>query len=342
MEKIKKVFFIILGIFTAIIFMEMILHFTDKSSYDDFFYDKQTGLLLHKPNTDVNMASSCFKNNAHINSFGFYGPEISADKKLDEYRIIITGSSFVEGFQVPLSERFDTLLQNKLNENDLGKKYKVISIGFSGNGTFLDILYFKNYAAKLHPDLVINLMTDYDLKIDSPSGNHTNYFDEKGNIVTELPAVRRDSRLLFIKGMFRKSKLAMNLYYKYLFFKETIKQNINNETATSSPIISNSWGVENKLLDKFNDLVKSKGAKFLLVSWTENMVPDRNIMKDGLIPITKNNNIPYLDITSIMDSKEKNTGIKPTWECDGHWDKDGHVWVADVLFQYLKSNPSLL
>ena len=341
MEKIKKAFFILLGIFSALVLMEMILHFTDKSSYDGFLYDNQTGLLLHKPETEVNMASTCFNNNARINSFGFYGPEISTNKNPNQYLILITGSSFVESLQVPLIERFDTLLQNKLNQNNSGKKYKVISMGFAGNGTFLDMLYFKNYGAVLHPNLVINLMTDYDLKIDSPNSNHTSYFDEKGDALSELPIIRRNPAKLAIQGMMRKSKLIMNLYYKYLTVKEVAKTDTNKEIASSSTE-SLSWNTEDKLLKKFSEVVKDSGAKFLLTSWTEDIIPNRNFMKENLLPITQKNKINYFDPTYDMDKIETETGTKPTWACDGHWNKDGHTWVANILFQYLKNNDSLL
>jgi len=336
---VKNSIIVLVGVVTAMILVEFVLQVSDKTSYDGFFYDQKTGLLLHQLNSDHNISSTCFENNVHINSLGFYGPEISLEKPTNEYRIVITGSSFVESLQIPLSERFDALLEKKLNENSKSKTFKVISVGFAGNGTFLDMLYFKNYASKLKPDLTINLITDYDLKIDSPESNHVSYFDENGEVVTELPSLRRNPTKLYIQGIMRKSKLVMNIYYKLLTFKETRKKTVQKSDTGSQINLEESWKVEDKLLDSFNKMVKENNSKFLLVSWTQDGVADRKLMSESLQPISTKNKINYFDLTPTIDNLEKKTGIKPTWECDGHWNEEGHVWVADALFEYLKSNP---
>lgn len=340
-QLFQKALIVSLGIISAMIFVEFILHFTDITSYNKFHYDEKTGLLLYRANIDDGVLTSCFKNIARINSLGFYGPEISPVKEKNEYRIIITGSSFVEAIQVPLENRFDKLLENKLNKNYPKAHYSVVSLGFSGNGTFLDMLYYKKYTEALHPDLVINLMTDYDLRVDAPEANHANYFDEKGNVVTELPILRRDPRTLFIKQSFRESKLVMNIYNKYLTARAILNGNQHPEPVSESPI-EGSWDTEDKLLEKFNDVVRDSGAKFLLTSWTQNVLPDRNFMKENLDPIVKKHRINYFDITPDMDRIERETKKSPTWVCDGHWNKDGNEWVAETLFQYLIKNDSLL
>lgn len=336
----KKIILIGLGLLSAMILMEIILHFTDITSYNKFHYDEKTGLLLYRPNINDGVLTSCFKNVAHINSLGFYGPEVPKEKENGEYRIIITGSSFVEAIQVPLNSRFDHLLEEKLNKNS-NKKYRVVALGFSGNGTFLDMLYYKKYTESLHPDLVINLMTDYDLRVDDPEANHTSYFDEKGNVVTELPIIRRDSKTLFIKQTLRESKLIMNLYNKYLTARAVLKENKQPQDITESPI-KGSWETEDKLLNKFNEVVKDSGAKFLLTSWTQNVLPDRNFMKENLDPIVEKNKINYFDLTSDMDKIQKETNKIPTWVCDGHWNKDGNEWVSEILYKYLTKNNYLL
>lgn len=336
----KKIILVFLGILSAMVLTETLLRFTDITSYNKFLYDEKTGLLLYRPNINDGVMTSCFKNIARINSLGFYGPEISKEKKQNEYRIIITGSSFVEAIQVPLKERFDFLLQEKLNKKYKDRNYTVVSLGFSGNGTFLDMLYFKKYAKSLNPDLVINLMTDYDLRVDAPEANHTSYFDENGEVVTELPILRRDPKTLFIKQIFRESKLTMNLYNKYLTARAVIK-NKEQEVATSSPI-TGSWDTEEKLLKKFSEEVISSGSKFLLTSWTQNVIPDRYFMKENLEPITRKNKIKYFDLTENMDKIQKETGKSPTWVCDGHWNKDGNEWVAEIIFQYLVKNNTLI
>ena len=139
---IKKAVYAGLSILAALVFMEYIVQFTDRSSYNSFLYDEESGLLIHRPNTTNIIALSCLTNKAHFNTLGFYGPEVKP-KEPNEYRIMIMGGSLIESLQVPIKDRLDTLLQNKLNQTSKGKKFTVMSVGFAGNGTFLNMLYFK-------------------------------------------------------------------------------------------------------------------------------------------------------------------------------------------------------
>lgn len=339
---LKKSLYTILTIMSAFVFMECIVHFTDRSSYDSFLYDEESGLLVHRPNTINTVALSCLTNKVHFNSLGFYGPEISP-KQPDEYRIMILGGSLVESLQVPLQKRLDNLLQEKLNQNNSTKKYKVISVGFAGNGTFLNMLYFKKFEKAIQPDLVIDLMTNYDFGVDAPEVNHAPYFDDKGNVVTELPKTRRNPTRLFIQGMMRSSKLTMNVYYKYMAAKDLIKKEKNNvATDIESTIpVYGSWDTEDKLFQKFAELVKADGAKFLVMSWSQDGIIPRNFVQSNFEPLMKKNKINTFDITANLDDVQKQIGSL-TWTCDGHWNEAGHVAVANKMYSYLMTRPDLL
>ena len=341
-QYIKTTCYVGLSIISALLFMEFIVHFTDRSSYNSFLYDEESGLLIHRPNTTNTIALSCLTNKAHFNTLGFYGPEI-LPKEPNEYRIMIMGGSLIESLQVPIKMRLDTLLQNKLNENNSGKNFTVISVGFAGNGTFLNMLYFKKFQKTIEPDLVIDLMTNYDFGVDAPEVNHAPYFDDKGNVVTELPKTRRDPARLFIQGMMRSSKLTMNLYYKYMATKDLIKKEKNNvATDIESTIpLYGSWDTEDKLFQKFAELVKTSGAKFLVMSWSQDGIIPRNFVQSNFEPIMKKNKINTFDITQNLDDIQKQVG-QLTWSCDGHWNEAGHVAVANKMYSYLMTRPDLL
>ncbi len=344
-NTIKKGFFVLLSIFGAFVFMESIVHFTDRSAYDSFLYDEESGLLLHKPNTSKNISISCLSNNAHFNSLGFYGLEVKP-KEPDEYRIMVTGGSLAESLQVPLNERYDYLLQKKLNESYPGKKYSVVAVGFAGNGTFLNMLYFKKYVKAVDPDIIINLITNYDFGRDGPDVNHPPFFNEKGEVVTQLPLEKRNPTRLFVQGLMRESKLTMNLYYKYMAAADVLGRKSGAEKKAGEEEVENTyfrgdWKVEEKLVDKFKEMAKNNGVRFLLMSWTQDAIHDRLFMKKNLTPIMKKNKTDYFDITENLD-KIQNSAGQLTWTCDGHWNKLGHISVADSMFDFLKTRPDLL
>jgi hypothetical protein len=338
-----------LGVLIAAIAMEALLHLSDRYVYDALTYDKNTGLILYKSDTDYLSVSNCFNIVAHINSMGYFAPEISPQKEPGTKRILIIGSSFVEENQVPLEKRYDSLLQQRLNATADTHKYEVAGFGFPSNGTYLTMLYYKNYLAQLHPDLVIDMMVTNDLEKDAPTTVNPPRFSDDGKAILELPAVKRDNRVLAIKDLARKSKLFEALYEQYLntrailgryLHPEALKQATSTESSEHS--FSTDWSTEEKLLTQLRDMVVESGGAFALASWTNEGVSDRAYMSKGLTPIAQKNHLSYVDLTPIIDQDEARTGKSATLVCNAHWGEDGQVYVADALTSYLKAHPSLL
>jgi len=97
-----------------------------------------------------------------MNSKGIRGPEYSYDKIYNEYRILILGDSFAEGYTVEFNELFSEVLKRELN-NKGDKYHEVINTGTAGYSTDQEFLFFQNEGKKYAPDLTILMFYQNDV-----------------------------------------------------------------------------------------------------------------------------------------------------------------------------------
>lgn len=89
-----------------------------------------------------------------LNSFGFYGQEFSADHPDSIFRILIGGSSIVEGIWANQKLAFPTMLDSLFKAR--GYKAEVINCAISGVGrSWQDLAILMESAAKFHANLAL-------------------------------------------------------------------------------------------------------------------------------------------------------------------------------------------
>lgn len=342
----------IFGICLAFLIMEGVVRIATETTESSTTNDPQTGLLIYTPDSKFTALSRCYKNEIQINHQGFYAPAQPTSKEKNTFRIIVMGNSFVEAIQVGLEQNFTHLLEQKLNNQTTNKlKYEVVPIAFSGNGEYLDLLYYKKYAEQLQPDLVINLATDFLLAKNSTNTTYPPRFDNTGKLILDLPKNVRNEKVIALKNNLRHSKLAMNLYLRALMMKNNLEKSANTLASSSPALIPKTdtfspdlLETEEKILNTFNQEVKSKNIPFVLVSWVGD-IKDMSGHKDfsqGLQTIATKHQIPYLDLQPIILDRTAQEKIQPYWACDGHWNTTGHIWTADAIFEFLRSKPELI
>lgn len=96
-----------------------------------------------------------------FNSKGLRGPEYPYKKPPGEFRILILGDSFAEGYTVEFDDLCSELLKKKLNA-ELSTHVEVINAGTGGYGTDQELLFFRNEGVKYQPDLVVVLYCEND------------------------------------------------------------------------------------------------------------------------------------------------------------------------------------
>jgi hypothetical protein len=98
-----------------------------------------------------------------MNARGIRGPEYAYEKRRDEYRILVLGDSFAEGYTVEFHELFSEVLKQRLNRHTHDRYYEVINAGAGGYSTDQELLLFQLEGKKYRPDLTILLFYDNDV-----------------------------------------------------------------------------------------------------------------------------------------------------------------------------------
>jgi hypothetical protein len=96
------------------------------------------------------------------NAQGFRGPEIPIEKGLDEFRLLLLGDSFCEGYLVSDDEVFSALLP-RLWSTSHSRPLSIINAGVAGYSTDQELLLFERDGAKVSPDLTVLFFFDNDV-----------------------------------------------------------------------------------------------------------------------------------------------------------------------------------
>jgi len=124
-----------------------------------------------------------------INSHGFRGPEISADKPPDTFRIIGVGDSFTFGTGVRREDTFLAVLEAILSGP--GRSVEVLNLGVMGYDTASEVNLLRFFGLKFSPDVVIVCYFMNDAAVSGPFHRAFNVNPDH----RELPFWRRHSRL---------------------------------------------------------------------------------------------------------------------------------------------------
>lgn len=89
------------------------------------------------------------------NSLGFPGPEYSAQKPEDVFRVLVTGDAFSSAEGVDTGLAWPRLLEDQLNGMSMGKKVEVMNFAITGYGPNQYAEVIKKFAPLYQPDLII-------------------------------------------------------------------------------------------------------------------------------------------------------------------------------------------
>ena len=124
-------------------------------------HDPQLG-WRHVANRTVTFERSEYSITERFNSRGVRGPEYSLEKEPDEYRIVVLGDSFAEGYTVEFEELFSEVLKRHLNEQG-GRRVEVINLGVAGYSTDQELLLYQTEGIHYRSDLTILMFHDNDV-----------------------------------------------------------------------------------------------------------------------------------------------------------------------------------
>lgn len=354
----KRVILILFGILLALVILEIGLRLVHYQS-SLFEYDPGTGLRILHPGASQNFIKPCFSNMVTSNQLGFHDVEFREEKPADVYRIAIVGDSFTQALEVPISSTFHNILEKRLNrEISSSKKFQVYSFGMGGNGTLFNWLYFEKYAKRFKPDLVIDMFYDYnDItgsvgdkeivdKFGYPDPVHLDEFIARiyhptliGKFFDWL--AHHSLAAYFIRDQYNFLRIKFQsaaLFPKALADRVPTPYFLASETGFDTAL-----AMEKRIIGEFHDSVQKSGARFLLVSF-DNVDFGINPKTDGfdqaVLKILDSSMSPqeHLALENDFYKKALQEKLLPSFSCDGHWDKIGHTWAAELIFDYLKSH----
>lgn len=334
-KKSKKILVTITGVMLSFFLFEAILQITDDTNYNRFEIDQESGLLLFKKNIEFSLSGLCFKSTVLVNNYGLHGKTINKSKE-NTYRIIVLGGSFVESLQLPFEKMWVYRLENLLNQNAKGIRYEVIPIAFSANKTYDNLVFYERFAKNLSPDLVINLVTEYE------SREATINKDSLGNILfTKNFYHRLKVKDLVIRSI-KKSKLIMNIDKKLQIIIDNNKNFFDRRIGNNSTIKESDyrWKIESELFKKLNEEININNSKLVLFSWPtpEATNEEKLDLKENLLEISRKNNFRYFDLENKIKDKETLNKESAVYSCDNHWSETGDEYAAESIYEYLKEN----
>ena len=119
-----------------------------------FMPDVAIGYRL-RPHARTRFVTSEFDTEIAVNAQGVRDDADIGPKPANERRIVVLGDSLVLSVQVAQQQTFCTRLEESLNRPGAAVRYRVINAGVQGYGPVEELLFFRQVARALQPDLVI-------------------------------------------------------------------------------------------------------------------------------------------------------------------------------------------
>ncbi len=288
--------------------------------------DSDTG-YKHAPNIDWVIKKP--EHRIKTNSLGFRGIE-PTPKKQGEFRIMVTGDSFTEGWGEESSEIFSSKLQILLNNRNDGTNYLVYNFGIYGYGTREESKTVIKYFNLIQPDLVILVFyagNDF-------NDNIQKYYIDGNRVRFRSPEqLKREKSILYSSRLYIYMELKFNAVLQRLQYKNALENT-------------------KKYISELDDFTDGKGIKSLFVFTDTKFVPESRITEAinsmlGMPPRHKRKEIIRDHCKSInlrfIDMQDRITSAFPDPvllydKRHGHWNPAGHQYVANVLYWYMIEN----
>lgn len=314
-----------------------------------------------------------------FNSQGVRGPEYPYKKDSQEFRILVLGDSFAEGYSVSFENLFSELFKAKLNQG--GKEpYQVINLGTAGYSTDQELLLFENEGKKYWPDLTVILFYENDVWFNTQShywrGRKPYFLLKEGRLILVDLAASRKAEFVNFQNISRSIKSWIRNFYLYNFINRVVENSpffyhlalrsglkkFPNEfrvwKKNPDADFREAWNLTEALLLRLKDSAKKAGSRLIVFYVPAQTSIDEQIWQDAkikynisdkewspnttgveLAAICKENGIPFVNPQDdfLRKSEEfKSQGKRLYFRYDGHWNKDGHALVADVLYSYVQ------
>jgi len=275
------------------------------------------GFLVYRPKPSINQAT-IEDGNFETNSHGMIDREYSEIKPKGTFRIALLGDSIVRGRGLPNpnEERFEALLEKRLNDNLPSDQIKHVEIlNFSVSGYRPTQMYYvaTEIAPKFQPDMYLMSVTPLGL---APSaGAHLGTLGTQGI----------DPRYDFMRETLKAARVTRSDSYGEALLK----------------VAPYRLALLRDVLVHLKAQAAAQGAAFgvLLLPGTE--VPRVTKTRfEGIPEFIENTGVPTIDIRDTFDHVSDIESMRLYWS-DVHPNIAGHQLLADNFYRKLQAQPAL-
>lgn len=298
-------------------------------------YDALLG-WAHQPGQEGIFETAQFRTVVRINENGLRDRQRSYNRQDGKERILVLGDSFAWGYGVEESERFSQLLETESG-------VEVINAGISGYSTDQELLWYKNEGIKYETDLVIlmiagNDVGDNEQQLVSEIYYKPKFVIEDGQLVlTNYPVPKTSPGGKLVYSLSQRSALGFFLiqrYFDILSLYGQIKGDLDHVNSPDSSINAESkpFKLTIALVDEIRNIAESRKAKFMIVTTDRWWNYPSEATYEDFVTILQSKGFVVLDVES-MSGFEAEEMIIPD---DGHWNRDGHKFVANQIKDFIQ------
>jgi len=302
-----------------------------------------------------------FFHRVHFNAEGFNDdpwPEPSAEA----FRILLLGDSFAASLQVPRREHFASRSAILLDERATpGRRIEILNAGVDGYGTGQELLLLRDKAPRHKPDIVLLQMFIQNDVTDNfhAAGNQNHYlanrcgrpyFQEVGGGV-ELYVLPKSYRSHGWDRLLRHSML-----YSALIAPPRRPEDAPpfqmSDTYDKNPPSSwrEAWALTQQLVLAARDEAHEQGMDFAVIvaptKYAVGQLSGRYLERGWplerwqqgytlLTSFLRKHGLPYVDLLPPLRQFLLETGKRPYFEKDHHWNAQGHGVVTQTLSNFL-------
>ncbi len=240
-----------------------------------------------------------------VNSHGWPDVEHAFEKPEGTYRILFLGDSFVENTQVPLEKRFFRQVEARLRDSS-ARQVEVIATGQGNTGTAQQLVSLTNFGLKYKPDLVIQMfLTANDVRNNSQTLQNDPYqpyykVDEQDQLMPLPPKMHKERRLSGAKEFlkqFRVVELLLTIRQKLMEREKTtafgypIEYHVYDQEYSEE--YDNAWEITKKLILETKKQVEEAGAKYILVTLSNNEQVHSDVWSEALETYPQMKNVQF-------------------------------------------------
>lgn len=367
---------IALFLFTTVVLLVIIeiylrafplIHMYDFMS-NTYELDEEIG-YKHRPNLDYTVHNPEFSYRLKTNSYGFRDIEYSQGDVENSFVILSLGDSFAFGYGVEENESFPSIIENRLNAD--GIKSVVINTAVPGYGAIQESRTAKRYAPIFKPGMMIlNVFVGNDIDDDYEFTQNSRWVLREGRVersgAAERVATEEEKMSLIQKINAASNKLYIVKHIKYFLAKNPLVYQAFNKIIGSrnldiryeqfagnySQKTDEAWSIMLRQLGELKKYADSINSSLVIVLFPSKPQIDMKVREE--VALINNMELEDMDFRKpnkilkrfadsngiyIIETADKlaSDAAKYHFKIDGHLNKEGNGFVAQILYNDIKS-----